>query len=403
MRKTDRSAAREGISAGRLEYLEAARKRIQNRRLRRTALLVVLVAAVVIYLTGAVNASVTLLEDFADSVRIALMPEQGFPQQTGVGNVYQAAALGDSFVVLGEDGCAVFADSGGRLNAISTGYARPAIAAAGNRFVLYNRSGTELRVESRTRTLYTRQTSGSIFLCALSRGGELAVVTDDGRRLAVMTVYDEQMEELLTWELTSEEGVPIRLAFSPDGTQIAAAAVTARDGQIITNLYLINLRQGEPNLLATEAGSVPLELYWPSDSRLLAVCDTHVALYGSDGGAIGRREFGGATLAGLSVKDDGLALLFGSGQSNTVLLLDTALNSQYEGTVPVANGITRGSGCFYLFCDSSIECFSLAGEYQWSAPLEAQPQAMLAGQELLVFTENMVRRIAPPVREETED
>ena len=40
MRKTGRKARMEEMSAGRIEYLEAARRRVNNRRLRRTALLV---------------------------------------------------------------------------------------------------------------------------------------------------------------------------------------------------------------------------------------------------------------------------------------------------------------------------------------------------------------------------
>src|SRR5699024_4274663 len=168
-----------------------------------------------------------------------------------------------------------------------------ALAAGGNSFVLYNRSGSELRVESRTRELYTRQTEGHIYLCALSEGGELAVVTDDVRKLSLLTVYDASRNALLSSSTTTAEGVPLRMAFSPDGTQLAIAAVTARDGQMVTNLYLLNLRAGEPQLLASEAGSTPLELVWLSNGRLLAVCDTHAALYGSDGGARGRYDFGG--------------------------------------------------------------------------------------------------------------
>ena len=141
MRKTGRRARKEEMSAGRIEYIEAARQRLRSRRLRRTILLVVLVAAVVIYLTGVVNTSVMALEDLADTVRIALMPERGFPQQTGTGAVYQVEQLGGSFVVLGEDGCAVYSHSGTKLNNIGTGYARPALAAGKNSFVLYNRSG----------------------------------------------------------------------------------------------------------------------------------------------------------------------------------------------------------------------------------------------------------------------
>lgn len=400
MRKTGHRARREELSAGRIEYIEAARQRLRSRRMRRTMLLVALVAAAVIYLTGLVNTSVMLLEDMADTVRIALMPEQGFPQQTGAGAVYQAETLGGSFVVLGEEGCTVFSNGGGRLNTVGTGYARPALAAGGNSFVLYNRSGSELRVESRTRELYTRQTEGHIYLCALSNRGELAVVTDDVRKLALLTVYDANRNELLTWSTTTAEGVPLRMDFSPDGTQLAIAAVTAQDGQMVTNLYLLNLRAGEPQLLASEPGSTPLALTWCSNDRLLAVCDTHAALYGSDGSAQGRYDFGGQDVAALSAERGGLAVLFGSGPSSTALLLDGGLGVQYTGPVPNAHGIVRGNGAFYLLCESSVECYGLDGAYQWSYPLDARPQALLAGEDLFVFAGNLVQRIIPPQPEE---
>ena len=400
MRKTGHRARREELSAGRIEYIEAARQRLRSRRMRRTMLLVALVAAAVIYLTGLVNTSVMLLEDMADTVRIALMPEQGFPQQTGAGAVYQAETLGGSFVVLGEEGCTVFSNGGGRLNTVGTGYARPALAAGGNSFVLYNRSGSELRVESRTRELYTRQTEGHIYLCALSDRGELAVVTDDVRKLALLTIYDANRNELLTWSTTTAEGVPLRMDFSPDGTQLAIAAVTAQDGQMVTNLYLLNLRAGEPQLLASEPGSTPLALTWCSNDRLLAVCDTHAALYGSDGSAQGRYDFGGQDVAALSAEGGGLAVLFGSGPSSTALLLDGGLGVQYTGPVPNAHGIVRGDGAFYLLCESSVECYGLDGAYQWSYPLDARPQALLAGEDLFVFAGNLVQRIIPPQPEE---
>ena len=396
MRKTGHRARREELSAGRIEYIEAARQRLRSRRMRRTMLLVALVAAAVIYLTGLVNTSVMLLEDMADTVRIALMPEQGFPQQTGAGAVYQAETLGGSFVVLGEEGCTVFSNGGGRLNTVGTGYARPALAAGGNSFVLYNRSGSELRVESRTRELYTRQTEGYIYLCALSDRGELAVVTDDVRKLALLTIYDANRNELLTWSTTTAEGVPLRMDFSPDGTQLAIAAVTAQDGQMVTNLYLLNLRAGEPQLLASEPGSTPLALTWCSNDRLLAVCDTHAALYGSDGSAQGRYDFGGQDVAALSAEGGGLAVLFGSRPSSTALLLDGGLGVQYTGPVPNAHGIVRGNGAFYLLCESSVECYGLDGAYQWSYPLDARPQALLAGKDLFVFAGNLVQRIVPP-------
>ena len=390
MRKTGRRARREEMSAGRIEYIEAARQRLRSRRLRRTILLVALVAAAVIYLTGLVNTSVMLLEDMADSVRIALMPEQGFPQQTGAGEVYQAESLGDSFVVLGSEGCTVFSDGGGRLNAIGTGYARPALAAGKNSFVLYNRSGSELRVESRTRELYTRQTDGHIYLCALSDRGELAVVTDDVRKLALLTVYDSSRNELLTWSTTTAEGVPMRMAFSPDGTQLAIAAVTAQNGQMLTNLYLLNLRAGEPQLLSSEPGSTPLALTWPSNDRLLAVCDTHAALYGSDGSAKGRYDFGGQTVVALSAEHGGLAVLFGSGPSRPCCW--TAGQYQYPAAARGLDGqylrawAPPFTGVVLFTCCARARWSATAwtGPDQWSFALDARPQAIL------------VQRVTPP-------
>ena len=136
-----RPAPDEPLSEGRVEYLEQARARVRNRRIRRTALIVAALTLVVLFATGFVGSSVAMAKDWADTARILLFPGTGWPQQTGVMEVEQLAALNGSFVELGEEGCVVWSRTGTRLNAIQSGYARPALAAGKNRFVLYNRSG----------------------------------------------------------------------------------------------------------------------------------------------------------------------------------------------------------------------------------------------------------------------
>ena len=79
-----------------------------------------------------------------------------------------------------------------------------------------------------------------------------------------------------------------------------------------------------------------------------------------------------------------------------MLLTDGELNVRYEGAVPSAHGIACGADAFYLLCDSSVECFGLDGVYRWSCPLDARPQALLAGEGLYVFAGNLVQRITPP-------
>lgn len=399
MGKFTRSRAEndEPLSAGRVEYLEQARQRARNKRIRRTAVLLVLLTGIVLFATGLVGSSVAMAKDFIDTARIALLPGAGWPQQTGVSEVTQVESLTGSFVELGKEGCVVYSRSGKKLNSIQSGYARPALAAGKNRFVLYNRSGNELRVESRTQNLYTKQLENSIFLCALADNGNLAVVTEDVSAMAELLIYNSNMEQVLSWSMSSNDGTPLRMAFSPDGRKLAAAAVTAGGGQMMTNLYLVNLASGDPVSLANQSG-VPQWLGWTSASTILAVYDSRAVLYNAGGGERAAYEFAGNTLKDISVDAAGnVALLLGSGQLHQAVLLDKSLNVQFSGTVSSANSIVRAGSLFYLLSDSGVECYNTSGEQQWSQTLAAKPQALLADtKELLLFSGNTAQALEVP-------
>lgn len=399
MGKFTRSRAEndEPLSAGRVEYLEQARQRARNKRIRRTAVLLVLLTGIVLFATGLVGSSVAMAKDFIDTARIALLPGAGWPQQTGVSEVTQVESLTGSFVELGKEGCVVYSRSGKKLNSIQSGYARPALAAGKNRFVLYNRSGNELRVESRTQNLYTKQLENSIFLCAMADNGNLAVVTEDVSAMAKLLIYNSNMEQVLSWSMSSNDGTPLRMAFSPDGRKLAAAAVTAGGGQMMTNLYLVNLASGDPVSLANQSG-VPQWLGWTSASTILAVYDSRAVLYNAGGGERAAYEFAGNTLKDISVDAAGnVALLLGSGQLHQAVLLDKSLNVQFSGTVSSANSIVRAGSLFYLLSDSEVECYNTSGEQQWSQTLAAKPQALLADTKvLLLFSGNTAQTLEVP-------
>lgn len=400
MRKNHRGQRPESdepLSAGRVEYLEQARARVRARRLRRTALIVAVLTAVVLFTTGLVGSSVALVKDCVDTTRIALMPGPGWPQQTGVMEPTRVLPMTGGFVELGGDSCVVYSRTGTRLNSIQSGYGRPALAAGKTRFVLYNRSGNELRVESRTQNLYTKKLENNIFLCAMSDNGTLAVVTDDVSSMAELLVYSPTMEQQLRWNMTSNDGTPLRMAFSPDSRRLAAAAVTAGGGQMQTNLYVVTLAQGDPVNVGSQSG-VPQWVGWLSGTTLLAVYDSRAILYNAAGGERARYEFGGGTLRDVSVDSAGnVALLLASGQVCQLVALDKELNVQYSGNVTTSNKVVRRGELVYLLTDSTVESLTSAGEYQWSQSLTARPQALLAdAKQTLVFCGNTVQQVTAP-------
>ena len=400
MRKIHRGsspAEGEPLSAGRVEYLEAARQRARSRRLRRGAIIVAVLTVLVLFATGAVGTSIARAKDLVDSVHITLTPNTGWPQQTGITEPTAVAKLSGGFAEMDTDTCVVYSFGGAKLNSVQSGYARPALAAGKSRFVLYNRSGKELRVESRTQNLYTKQLENSIFLCAMSDNGTLAVVTEDQTSMAKLLVYSPSMEQQLSWSMTSNDGTPLRMAFSPDSRKLAAAAVTVSGGQVMTNLYLINLASGDPVSLVNQGG-VPQWLGWTSASTILAVYDTRAVLYNAGGGERAVYDFAGTELKDVSVDAAGnVALLLASGQVSQAVTLDKNLNVQFSAAVSAANSIVRAGNLFYLLADNAVECFDASGTQQWSQNLDTSPQALLANsKDLLLFSGNTVQKLEAP-------
>jgi len=129
IRRGGHSAEGETLSAGRVEYLEAARARVRTRRIRRTVIIVAVLTILVLFATGAVGSSIARAKDLVDTAVIALAPAAGWPQQTGITDPDAVAQMSGSFVEMGGDSCVVYSLGGTRLNSIQSGYARPLLQA----------------------------------------------------------------------------------------------------------------------------------------------------------------------------------------------------------------------------------------------------------------------------------
>ena len=91
----------EPLSAGRVEYLEAARQRVRRRRLRRTAIILAALILVTLFATGAVGSSIARAKDLVDTAVITLAPAPGWPQQTGITDPDTVQQLSGAFVEMG--------------------------------------------------------------------------------------------------------------------------------------------------------------------------------------------------------------------------------------------------------------------------------------------------------------
>ncbi len=393
----DAAAAGSRETSGASAILADIRQRQKMRRVRGTVVLVVALALVFAWISGLVSSSISAASDLMDTLKITMMPAEGYPAQTGVTDLYQLQEMAGGYLELGEESCVLYTREGTRLRNIQAGYARPAVSAGSTRFVLYNRGGTELRVESRTRTLYTQTMGGSILLASMANSGTLAVAAENANYLAKLTIYSAGMAEQMNWGMTEKEGVPIRMSFSSDSRKVAIATLSASGGQLTSNLYLLDIAGKSEKLLATTTDTSPIALEWVDGSTLFVLYGDHAALLRTkDGSEKARYDFGGENLVDYARSGGSTALLLTSGTAEQLVLLDEKMTPEASTSVVAANHVTLTGTAAYTCTDTSVECYDLTGEYLWKRDYASRPQAVLESKQLLVFTGGRIEVCTPP-------
>ena len=387
--------------AGKTKSFSALQKR-QRRRRNGLLLALVLAAAIVVAgVTGAIGTSLALLGDAVDSLYLSVnLTGGGWPVDTGITQPIQIEALAGGFVELGAEDVAVYSSKGAKIRAFQPGYARPAIAVGNTRFCVYNRSGTELRVESRTKNLYTKSFADGILLCAMSNNGSTAVVTQSSRYAAQVTVYDPLFAaDPYLWAPTQTDGTPVSLAFAGDNHRFAAGCLSAVDGQLCTKLFLMDTNSDAVTATYTAtAGSMILELHWLSSTRLLAVFDHYAAIINpSTGAEAARFDYGGSTLKSVSVGGKNTAFLLSGHSGSELELRDEALGSLARVLVGQANTVDcTGTGA-YVLGDAAVRRYQFDGICNWEQSFDNRPLRVVDAAKPLLFSGATAELLLAPV------
>ena len=404
--KSAPDATAEYSNLQRLDFSRRPKKRrrplspiLRRRRRRRQLMLLALVLAVGLlfaWVSGALSRTMTAARDLADTIAISFEPGS-WPASSVISEPVQVQELAGGLVELGNTDVAVYSASGALLRTIQPGYARPAIETGGTRFVLYNRAGNELRIESRTRTLATQTLDSAILLCAMSQNGTVGVVTESSRFAACVQVLDPTAYAVqYEWYATEADGTPVALDFAPDSRRFAAGCISASAGQVLSRIYMMDTGSDEAGPVYTaQPGEMILKLQWLDTNRVLAVFDDCLVLLdASTATEVARYDYGGASLVDLDIADHGIALLL-AGQGNAALsVLDTSLNQISSTDAGNASRVCCTSTSVYLTGGSWVRCLYYDGTEKWQNTLETPASALLSADQPLIFTGTQISVMA---------
>ena len=370
--------------------LSAAKRRKLFKRVRRVAVLVLAVALLLFYTTGAYLTVANYVAEGFDSLRISLKGGDGFPVDYGIADYVKAEAMGENgMVVLGGSEASIFASNGTQLRYLQHTYLNPGVATGKSRAVLYSRGGKEYTVETRSKTVAKNTTDQEISFCSMSPDGRLAVVTSSRYRanLQVLAPPYNTADPLFNWPLVDDE--PVALAFHSDNKSMVLGCLSAQNGALGTTLYLLRTDKTEVQTTIRADNATLLQLRYLDNHRVLAVYDTYTATYNSRGQELNRYDYSHRRLITSNIQDGRVALVFGTttGEAVHTVLLDKSLEPQFDVGAQVLGTpkVMVVSDGVYLLCGQTLFAYTNQGALAVRTSYDSKLLGLAyAGQPLLV-------------------
>lgn len=380
--------------------LSPVRRKRRKRRVGFMVLVLLILGVIVFFSTGAYTTIAALAADMFEGIRIAARPGDGFPMPLAMTGFVNAESMGgNGFAVLGSSDFTMVSPSGSQLRSVHHGYLYPGMSAAKTRVVIYNRGGRELLVEGRSRNMATIPTEHEIIFATLSPDGWL-LVASTGQYTANIDVYGPDYntaEPLLHWTMNDTDGMPHMAAFNSNNRNFALGCLNTSSGALSTTLYLLRTDQGEPIAQLNTEDAVLLDLAYIAGGRLIAIYNTHTALYSQDGTEIANYSYGGKMLLNSSTAANGTALLFGSDAGGTAnaVLLNNSLETMFETTLTLdtSSCILAVENGLVVLTNQTVYAYSIENGFVGSIAYEPKAYKLVDGGQPLVVLAGSVQPI----------
>ncbi len=362
MAKKNRSSADDKHDGTETKTARRARKK---RRFRiRLLVLIVLIAVIALVVTN--------WESLAPEVITGKVSDWisggsggGFPVNISGSQIFQMEYESGSTVLLSDTYVTMVNNSGAETMRRTHAFSNPQLRVAGKYVLVAELGGKRLQLETRAKTVQTLETSYDILTAAVHKSGRVAVVTgsDQGYN-AEISVYSAN-GELIYHRLCSN--LIADVAFSPNGKQLAVAAIGAQGGAMTSTLEVLSLGSGESTPLYTHSESDMLlyRVQYLSDSVIAAVGDTGVWMYQPRRDTCALYEFSDGSLTAFAVGDKGVLAVtkpYGSATGGTATLISAdgkaAFTEAFEG---VCRDVAADENSFTLLTEKEIYQFSYRG------------------------------------------
>ena len=179
-----------------------------------------------------------------------------------------------SVVRLNHDGEKIYSDQHNFTN--------PLIKCSNVYSIAFNEGGADFRILSDKGEVYRGTQGSAITDCDINDTGVYGIISDQTGYLAKLSVYDKNNEFLFGYFFNDYYAVSVSI--NNEGTMAAVGAVNTVDGQIVSQVYLLDFMREDPLYVYTYKDQMIYEVKFVEEDKFAVLTDSLVSVIHSDSG-----------------------------------------------------------------------------------------------------------------------
>ncbi len=166
--------------------------------------------------------------------------EKNFPIKIGTSSTFEIAQFQDKIVLISDTDIKIIDRDGKTDRNSQHGMSTPVVKSENERAMIYDLGGTKLIMESRSKTVYTKDFSEKIIYAQLSRKGYAAVVTASEVNSCELNIFDSKGNKIF---YSSFNQKIIDIAFNYDSNGCIVSTIGAKGGQFISQQHSFEFKK----------------------------------------------------------------------------------------------------------------------------------------------------------------
>ena len=233
----------------------------------------------------------------------------GFPKKLSGSSVAPGNFISSekNIIFASDTALMVYNSSGKELVNIQHSYSSPALCASGAYMMLYNLKGKNCFLKTVAGDSLKFTVKQNIIGGAVAANGHSVLLTAADGYCGMLTAYDAEGKEISYYWFS--DYYPTSAAMNPSGTKAAVTGISAKDGTIVSAVYVIDLTGGKTvQPVTVSTGNFLSSVFWNTDSSVEAVGDTGVFFLNPYSGAKHEYSYSGAKLTAFCADDGRVAV-----------------------------------------------------------------------------------------------